>query len=182
MLRLGQSAKLPDDEETPEVPSVASDNSDDPDSAEPAKQEIIERLQPYVHPELVNQAASAVEAMLVHERHSGPLPSAKEFRSYDLTVPGAAGRILEMAERNQSHRQSLETQVVKSDLDFKNRGQALAFVSLVLMLGVVLALAYLGHANEGAWLGAAIIGGVIAIFHGQKWFQSGRSSEDEDNQ
>jgi len=141
--------------------------SDEPSTP---KQEIIQRLEPYVQPGRADEAAMVVQSMLVQQSHSGPLPSSREFRGYNTVLPGAADRILRMAEREQEHRQSLETKVVHDDLRLKGRGQVYSLAALALMLAVVVVFGLLGHPVEGAAIGTAIIVAVIAIFHGQKWF------------
>ena len=51
--------------------------------------------------------------------HSGlPLPSAAEFSGYELTCPGAADRILTLAEKQFEHRAELEKIQQKSDNEF----------------------------------------------------------------
>lgn len=95
-------------------------------------------------------------------------------------LPGAADRILGMAEVEQRHRHTMEATAIKSDASIKLRGQTLALMALVLLLVVVVLFAYLGHSKEGAALGAAVIVAVVAIFHGQKWFQKKNADDPEE--
>jgi hypothetical protein len=74
-----------------------------------------------------------------------------------------------MTEREQVHRQGLESQVVAGDLRLKGRGQMFAAFALVVSLVVVCVFVFLAHPVEGATLGGAIIIGVVALFLGQRW-------------
>lgn len=147
----------------------------------PPKQEIIERLERYIQPGRENEAARVVQSMLVQQSHSGPLPPAREFRIYESVLPGAADRIIAMAEREQVHRQGLETKVVGEDLSIKRSGQLLSLFALFMMLAVVTIFAYLGHPGAGATLGTGVIVAVIAIFHGQKWLPKDKAAKAQDN-
>jgi uncharacterized membrane protein len=46
---------------------------------------------------------------------SGPLPPPQALKAYDMVVPGAAERIISMAERQQAHRHGLEKIVIQGD-------------------------------------------------------------------
>jgi len=50
------------------------------------------------------------------ESFSGPLPPPVVLKQYDEIVPGAAERILSMAESQSQHRQQLERSVIESDI------------------------------------------------------------------
>src|SRR6202034_4192812 len=79
----------------------------DPPAA-PAKQEIIERLVPFLQPGSEEKAADVVRTMLIAQSHIGPLPPSREFAGYEQALPGAADRVLRMAESEQEHRDALE--------------------------------------------------------------------------
>ncbi len=167
--------------ENPDDNPEETGNPSDESRAEPAppNQEIIERLEPYIQPGRATEAAKVVQAMLIQQNHSGPLPTAREFKIYESVVPGAGDRIIKMAETEQSHRHGIETKVISDDVKIKLRGQNFALISLILMLFVVVALAYLGNPVAGAGFGTAVIIGVIALFHGQRWFSKPESSNDQ---
>jgi uncharacterized membrane protein len=179
---------LPDPEKPegsgePEEDKTSSDNEADASlaSAEtaPPRQEIIDRIQPYVAPGRLEEAATVVQSLMISERHSGPLPSAREFGRYDVVLPGAGDRILGMAESEQRHRQELEKKVVWSDAALKGRGQFFAIGGLVAALAVVSLFAYLKAPTQGASLGGAVILGIVALFLGQKWFPPKNGDEDD---
>lgn len=57
---------------------------------------------------------SQVSASMSVEAFHGPIPSPAVLEAYEKLVPGAAERILRMAENQANHRQTIEKIVVKS--------------------------------------------------------------------
>jgi uncharacterized membrane protein len=57
----------------------------------------------------------------------GPLPPAEEIAKYNQIIPNGADRIMAMAEKEQAHRQAIESMVVKSVSSQNERGQWFAF-------------------------------------------------------
>ena len=67
---------------------------------------------------------------------SGPLPPPEALERYNQVLPGAAERILSMAESQHSHRQFLEKCVVTSNVKAQKRGTILGFmIAMVVVLG-----------------------------------------------
>jgi len=102
---------------------------------------------------------------------SGPLPPPALLQQYNQVFPGAAERIVAMAEREAAHRQSLETGVVASQIaDNKNRFAEARFgqiCALLITLGGMLVGAYTalhGHEVAGSILGVGGIGGIVTTF------------------
>lgn len=149
----------------PDAPNEQSTHDGNNDDLE---QEVIQSLEPYVQPERIREAANVVHALMIQQSHSGPLPSSREFRGYEIVLPGSANRLLEMAEREQQHRHSLEAVVIHKEATMKGRGQWFALVALILMLSVVGMMAYWGHPVPAATLGTGVVIGVVALFLGQR--------------
>jgi uncharacterized membrane protein len=71
-----------------------------------------------------------------HLRFAGPLPPPNILRGYDEIVPGAAERILTMAENQQSHRMHLESSVIEENCKSQRRGLNFGFViAMTVILG-----------------------------------------------
>jgi len=72
----------------------------------------------------------------------GPLPSASALQKYNQIVPGAADRIIVMAENQAEHRMGLEKAVIKADISRSRAGlivgSALSFT--IVCFGFVLIL------------------------------------------
>jgi len=75
---------------------------------------------------------TGVRAGLVHHQQSlyqGPIPPVEEFEGYERVLPGAADRILQMAEHQAAHRQALERRVLTGDLLKSMMGTVLAYIT-----------------------------------------------------
>lgn len=59
----------------------------------------------------------------VHQEFSGPLPQPEDLQRYDAIVPGAADRIIAMAETQALHRQDIEKNSVASEIALRRNGQ-----------------------------------------------------------
>jgi len=58
---------------------------------------------------------------------SGPLPPANQFAEYEHTLPGAADRILALAEKEMEHRHQNEEVIVKKSMSLGGKGQIFSF-------------------------------------------------------
>jgi len=67
-------------------------------------------------------------AMVVATQFSGPLPPPAILEYYDQIHPGAADRIIKMAEEQGAHRRAMETIVIKAEAAEQNRGPILGFI------------------------------------------------------
>lgn len=94
--------------------------------------------------------------------HSGPLPPAKELAEYDEILPGAADRIIAMAERQAEHRQTLEAFAVRAE-DRRSWGGLIAggIVAVGFLVGAVV----LGL-NDQPWLGGVLGGSTLVSIVG----------------
>jgi uncharacterized membrane protein len=61
--------------------------------------------------------------------HQGPLPAPESFAAYERVLPGAADRILKMAEQQATHRQGLERSALNGDIVKSMMGTILAYLT-----------------------------------------------------
>ena len=96
--------------------------------------------------------------------YSGPLPPPAVLQRYDQVVPGAAERLLRMAENQSKHRQELERIVVRSG----SRDSLLGIIAGVLVSCGFLWLTYYaisrGHVITGSFLGTVNIVSLVGVF------------------
>ena len=85
--------------------------------------------------------------------YSGPLPPADEIEAYERTCPGAADRIITMAEKSLEHRIANEKLIVSEETKQSGRGQVLGFILAIFFGIIALVLALTGH---------EILAGIIA--------------------
>ena len=94
----------------------------------------------------------------------GPIPDAAQLEKYDLICPGAADRIITMAENQSRHRQKMENMVIASNVRNSTLGVIFAFIlGLATITGGVF-LAYNGQGWPGALLGSAGLIGLVSVF------------------
>ena len=123
------------------------------------------------HPEPRRPSRPAADAEIVRfeaEAYSGPLPTPEMLARYNQIVPGAAARIISMAESQMNHRQHLERVVVEAGVDAQRRG---------VIWGGIIALAAFGGASGLLIAGQSIAGVVIIlgeVFSGAGVFVYGR--------
>ena len=121
-----------------------------------------EGLEQWLRPETPPEVADRLRQLEIVsvERsisHAGPLPPASEFKGYEDVLPGAADRILSLAEKEQSIRskQSEETASIS-----KHRINAATVISLAVICLGGLGF-YLGYEWQGVPLG---LGGLVTLF------------------
>ncbi|MET9194910.1 DUF2335 domain-containing protein [Streptomyces olivaceus] len=89
---------------------------------------------------------------------SGPIPDPTTLRGYEAVQEGFAERIMAMAEREQSHRHSMDNLDVKQSYRLAARGQFFALLALSIMAALAITLALVG---EPVW--ATVAGGVDVV-------------------
>ena len=97
-----------------------------------------------------------------HEEFSGPLPHPDILSRYDAITPGAADRIISMAEREENHRHAMEEQALAAQVRDNLLGAIFAIVAFVVWSGTTILLFYFAfHADTSiAQVGFAAIGTV----------------------
>ena len=97
-------------------------------------------------------------------RWSGPLPPPEALEQFERASPGAADRILGMAEQEEAHRHRQERDMLQSESSARARGQWMAFtLALVIILGGIW-LIYKGKQWEGLVAVLAPLATLIGLF------------------
>lgn len=105
------------------------------------------------------------------EMFQGPIPHPELLGAYDALVPGAADRLIRMAEEEAEHRRRLESEALQSDIADRNearaearRGQGFGFLlGMAAILGGT-ATAIMGAPWPGGLLGAGGLAALVAVF------------------
>lgn len=95
---------------------------------------------------------------------SGPLPAPAILADYNAIVPGAAERIIAMAEDNNRHFQTMDKMAVTATFKERRTGQWFGLVIGLASLGTCAYGFSLGHAQEAAWLGGTTIVALVSVF------------------
>ncbi len=95
------------------------------------------------------------------EMTSGPLPAPEQLAKYDEVVPGAADRIIAMAESNQTHRQENESKIINEELKFNERGQIYGFAITAGLIAAACYMVRIDSAIFGALFGISGAAGIL---------------------
>lgn len=108
---------------------------------------------------------------LIHQTasYSGPLPLPQHLEHYDKVLPGAADRIVSMAEREMAHRHSREKGAVKHGIVLSYLGQVFGFLIAALGLSGGIYCILQGNSWGGVGIGGVSLGSLVGIFvYGRK--------------
>lgn len=120
-----------------------------------------------VDPEVVLEQLNSLPPKLrqvVIASFSGPLPPPDVFGGYDKILPGAAERILKMAEDEAQHRRSQESKMVDSECRDASLGLSHGRTIALVALLVSGAVAIWGNAWVGGALGVSSIASLVGVF------------------
>ena len=95
---------------------------------------------------------------------SGPVPPPAVLAEFERTLPGAANRILSLAEAQARHRQSIEFRLVSARARAVTRGQWLAFLVVVAGMSCGTWLSASGHELYGLASVLAPLTAAAALF------------------
>ena len=95
---------------------------------------------------------------------SSPLPHPATLEHYNRIIPGAAERILVMAEEQAKHRRDMESRVITSDIVNAKLGRTLGFIvgCIAIAGGVLLSLQ--GQPIVGTVFGGLYLVGMVSVF------------------
>lgn len=111
----------------------------------------------------------------------GPLPPAEVLAKYNQIIPNGADRIMVMAEKEQSHRQNMDSIVVNSVSSQNRRAQWFAFSMSILAL---ILSAYLFNLGRDGYAISVVCGNFLMIagaFIGLRLWPSKSDDQERDN-
>lgn len=127
------------------------------------KKEVTKKLEPDVvenNPEL-NKEFREVIAEVVQSEFSGPIPPPSIIKGYEEVLPGSADRIIKMAENQSSHRQAMESKMVKTEARDSLLGEIFAFI--LGMSCIIAAIIIVLHVPESSGAIASSVLGMTGI-------------------
>lgn len=105
------------------------------------------------------------EVLITSEEHfQGPVPHPMILAQYDEIVPGAADRILSMAEKQLEHRLGIENKAIDSKIRDSKLGMVLGFIIAACVVGVGGMAIYMGKDLLGASTIVTVIAGLVGTF------------------
>lgn len=108
-------------------------------------------------------------AIVQQERFSGPIAHPKHLREYENILPGAADRIISMAEHNLKHNQDFQMGALNADIKDSGDGRKYGFAALcLLILGAIFSTWLDNTALALAFLGTGALGVIGLFIRGRK--------------
>ncbi len=136
-----------------------------------------------MHEESQNQHNERGVLVRQMQAFSGPLPHPDILKRFDEVVPGAAERILAMAEEQSEHRRELEKKVIDSDIARSKWGQILGFCIAIAGLVVSAVVAIYGNALAGGIIGVGTLASLVGVFmYGAKTRSEERIEKEKDTE
>lgn len=126
-------------------------------------QEIERRIGPLVPSGARGQVVSMVMTM-VSEQFSGPIAHPRHLREYDVIVPGSAERIIQMAERQQTHNMEMEKAIIDAQVADQKRGMRFGLAALLADLTAAVLVGYWGDTVLASAILAVGVAGVVVAF------------------
>jgi len=112
------------------------------------------------------------------EIFEGPLPKPEILQEFDNIVPGAAERIIVMAEEQAAHRQKLEYIVVKSGSRDSLLGLICGFIIGIVTIGCGTYCIQAGQPAAGTILGGTGLSSLVGVFiYGSRQRKAERESK-----
>ncbi|MDR0368014.1 MAG: DUF2335 domain-containing protein [Bacteroidales bacterium] len=111
-----------------------------------------------------SQQENKRQIVAASQHYSGPIPDPESLAKYEQIMPGAAERILRMAENEAKNRHKNENRLTKSYLITTILGIIFAFSSVVLICGLVYYALKCGFGTEAAGIAVGAIASVAGVF------------------
>ena len=111
-------------------------------------QDVVELVHDLTDEQRVQMAQELVEHSLIEQTFTGPLPKPEDFAEYEQVMPGAANRILAMAEKEQQIRTDGQDKILANDRRRIN-GATLLSIALIAVAGIATWQGYIGIARWG---------------------------------
>lgn len=103
----------------------------------------------------------------------GPMPPPAILEGYEKLVPGAAERILSMAESDAKHQRELEFAALRATENEIKRGQNFALIVALASLSAAMYALYLGYPTVAGIIGGTTVVGLVSAFIIGRYKKSG---------
>lgn len=116
------------------------------------------------------EAIRRISTTLQAEFFSGPIAHPRHLREYESICPGAADRIIKMAENQQNHMIELDKTAMNAEINDQRRGMNIGAVvfSALILAAFITAIWTQNEVIVGLFLGAAAIGAVGKFVNGRQ--------------
>lgn len=97
-------------------------------------------------------------------RFSGPLPPPDILSGYEKALPGAAGRIIAMAELQAEHRRKMEQRNLDSDINKSYLGMVCGLIVALCGIFAAKEIVLSGNLITGTVFGFVALGSLVGVF------------------
>lgn len=111
-----------------------------------------------------NKQSTETHQVSQMEAWHGPLPPPESLKQYDIIVPGAAERILSMAEKEMEHRHRREDKTLKYNGRLIIVSTVLAFLCVILLGGILCFAIYVKSDTGAIATATGAIAAVVGLF------------------
>lgn len=120
------------------------------------------KTRPSNPPQQVGQKPN--EVTVRHASFSGPMPHPSILEGYERIVPGAAERILSMAEADSRHMQEMDKAALAEAAKEIKRGQIFGFSIGLAALGASMLAIAMGAPTVAGVIGGTTVVGLVSVF------------------
>lgn len=117
------------------------------------------------------QVIETQQALSIHKQHSGPLPAPETLKQYNDILPGAADRIISMAEEAAGHRRKMESGALTATVEEGERkhveiraGQKYGLWSTLAAFGVASLALLLGYPTVAGTICGVVVVSLSTVF------------------
>lgn len=131
----------------------------------------LEPVEPDEYPEAqtdlpINLRSAVAAVRIRNEYHAGPIPSAKQMAAYEELVPGAAERLLAMAERKAEEIAAESKAVIALQHRELSANAAIDVRQFIVVLAYIVFCAWASYLNYylGGFITLAGVAGVVTLY------------------
>jgi len=115
-------------------------------------------------PSTPSHSAPAKITQVTARQFSGPIPEPEILEKYNAVSPGAADRIIAMAEQNSNHLQLMDKMKITSAFQERQRGQYFGFTIALVAISASVYLAMNGHEITAGIIGGSTLVSLVGTF------------------
>lgn len=112
----------------------------------------------------IKQQVNPQPIVVTHQQFSGPLPPPEVMDRYNQIIPGAAERILAMAEQDAIHQREIENAAITFKAEEVKRGQQYGFGIGVFAFTTCIVAILLGLEKAAIVIGGTTVIGLVSVF------------------
>ncbi len=102
--------------------------------------------------------------IIAQASYSGPIPRSSELAGYESIVPGAADRIIRMAEKNQNDHSNITNRSLTANMIYSFLGQLFALVATLASFYTTIRILEAGYPVAATFSGGITVCGLAAVF------------------